>query len=144
MELYTIQDIIELFPRCTEAMVRNYRHKTGIGRWVDGIVYYTADEVTKFVEDTEFLNIARRTVIYEYLKHHPGTTERELQQVMPYSKIITSIILADISMPEYMRDYNGLYEDDNGRLFVEGCEHMNPSRRFSRKEGFFHGIRGSR
>lgn len=144
MELYTIQDILELFPRCTEAMVRNYRHKTGIGKWVDGIVYYTADEVTKFVEDTEFQNIARRTVIYEYLKHHPATTEQELQQVMPYSKIITSIILADISMPEYMNNYKGLYEDDNGRLFVEGYESINASKHFSKQEGFFHGIKGSR
>lgn len=142
MEMYTIQDITTLFPRCTEAMVRNYRYKTGIGVFVEGVVYYTADEVTRFVEDTEFQNIARRTVLYEYIKSHPGTTERELQEVMPYSKIVTSILLADISMPEYADLYGGLYEDDNGRLFVKGHERINASKRFSNREGFFHGAKG--
>ena len=53
-KLYTIDDIIKLFPRCTDYMVRNWRHKTKKGMLIDGVVYYTVDEVTEFVELTEF------------------------------------------------------------------------------------------
>ena len=96
-EYYTIDDIINLFPRCTTFMVRNYRYKTKIGLMIDGVVYYTADEVTKFIEDVEFENIARRTVMYEYIKHHPGVIGQSAYNAHIETTVIINAHLFEIS-----------------------------------------------
>jgi hypothetical protein len=139
--LYTIDDIVVLFPRCTEFMVRNYRYKTKIGTVIDSVVYYTADEVTKFVEDVEFENIARRRILYEYIKHHPGVKEKDLSKYLPYSKQVLSSLLIDISSVEYLKDYPNLYEEDDGGLFVEGFEKIPETKQCTKTEGIFFSIR---
>lgn len=136
-KLYTIHDIIGLFPRCTEAMVRNYRWKTGIGRQIEKIIFYTADEVMQFVEDTEFKHISRRSQIYNYIKKHPGITEKQLCKIMPYPEYSTKSILADISQKEYLQDYPDLYEEDNGGLYVVGYEKISSQKNFTKSEGMF-------
>lgn len=136
-----MEDILNLFPRCTEAMVRNYRWKHGIGSVVDGVIQYTEIEVMKFIEDTEFENIKRRNSVYEYIKLHPGITEEQLVNFLPYPKYMTRNILAEISLPEYYKLYDGLYEDDNGRLFVSGFERVLQDKKFSNSEGIFFSVK---
>lgn len=140
-KLYSMEDILNLFPRCTEAMVRNYRWKHGIGSVVDGVIQYTEIEVMKFIEDTEFENIKRRNSVYEYIKLHPGITEEQLVNFLPYPKYMTRNILAEISLPEYYKLYDGLYEDDNGRLFVSGFERVLQDKKFSNSEGIFFSVK---
>jgi hypothetical protein len=143
-EYYTIDDIIKLFPRCTTFMVRNYRYKTKIGLQIDGVVYYTADEVTKFIEDVEFENIARRTVLYEYIKHHPGVKEKDLYKYLPYPKQTIANLLVDISTIDYVKQYPGLYEEDDGGLFVEGFERIPESKQCTKTEGIFFSVKKRR
>lgn len=140
-KLYSMEDILNLFPRCTEAMVRNYRWKHGIGSVVNGVIQYTEIEVMKFIEDTEFENIKRRNSVYEYIKLHPGITEEQLVNFLPYPKYMTRNILAEISLPEYYKLYDGLYEDDNGRLFVSGFERVLQDKKFSNSEGIFFSVK---
>ena len=139
--LYTIDYILDLFPRCTEFMVRNYRWKTGIGRVIDGIVHYTSDEITKFMEDTEFENIARRTMLYNYIKNHPGVKEEELHKYLPFSKQVIGTLLVDISQPEYMGDYPDLYEEDDGGLYVKGYEKVSKYKSYTKNEGIFYSVK---
>lgn len=140
-KLYTIDYIIEMFPRCTESMVRNYRYKTKIGTLIDGVVYYTADEVTRFIEDTEFENIARRKKLYSYIKEHPGVKEDDLYKYLPFSKQVINTLLIEISQPEYLDDYPDLYEEDDGGLYVIGYELVNKNKTYTKNEGIFYSIK---
>ena len=140
-QLYTIDDIITLFPRCTEYMVRNYRWKTKIGHVIDNVVYYTADEVTRFVEDVEFENISRRKILYEYIKYHPGVKEDDLYRFLPYSKQIISTLLVDISSPEYLSEFPDLYEEDDGGLYIIGHERIHDTKKCTKNEGIFFSVK---
>lgn len=140
-KLYTIDDIIKLFPRCTDYMVRNWRHKTKKGILIDGVVYYTVDEVTEFVELTEFENIARRKILYEYIKYHPGVKEEDLSKFLPYSKQVIGTLLMDISSPEYLSEFPDLYEEDDGGLYVEGFEKIASTKICSKNEGIFFSVK---
>lgn len=135
--LYTIEDIVSLFPRCTEFMVRNWRYKTKAGEIIDGIIYYTADEVTQFVEETEFTNILRRNEVYETIKKFPGITEEQLCNYLPFPKYMTRNLLAEISESEHLDNYKGLYEEDDEGLYVEGFEKINKDKICNKNEGIF-------
>lgn len=140
-KLYSLTEVLDMFPRCTESMVRNYRWKHGIGTTVDGELKYTEEEVMRFIEDTEFENIKKRNSIYEYIKTHPGITEDQLVEFLPYPKYMTRNLLAEISSTEYCDTYKGVYEDDGGKLFVEGYEQVHADKQFSNIEGIFFSVK---
>lgn len=140
-KVYTMEEVLQTFPRCTESMVRNYRWKHSIGHFVDGELRFTEEEVMRFVEDTEFENIKKRNSVYEYIKSHPGITEEQLVEFLPYPKYMSRNILAEISSLEYYKTYSGLYEDEDGRLYVEGFERVPSDKRFSDTEGIFFSVK---
>ena len=82
-------------------------------------------------------NIARRKILYEYIKYHPGVKEEDLSKFLPYSKQVIGTLLVDISSVEYLKEFPDLYEEDDGGLYVEGFEKIASTKVCSKNEGIF-------
>lgn len=137
--MQTIKDIVRSFPRCTKWMIINYRWKTGAGVRIDNRVYFTDEEVRKFIEETDGENIELRDELYEFIKTHPGLKESNLHNHLSskFTKNRTANLLADISFTDDYPQYSGLYEEDDDTLYVEGYE-INLDKKYDKKNGLFY------
>jgi len=138
-EIYTINEIVELFPRCTRFIVINYRWKYKVGKNVNHKIYFTKKEVDKFIEETESENMKLRCELYNFIKNHPGLKDSNIYNHLnkKFTKNRTQNLLADISMQEYQDKYPGVYEDDESRLFVIGFE-IKLNKKYDKKNGIFY------
>ena len=134
-ELYTINEIVKLFPRCTNYMVVNYRWKYKVGKKIHHRVYFTNEEVQTFIETIELDFMKRRTYMYEFIKFHPGILDRRLFKYIEWTPSITAKILADISEKEYLDQFPDLYEDDNDRQYIKGFELV---KKYTKEHGIFY------
>lgn len=137
--MQTIKHIVKCFPRCTKWMVINYRWKTGAGTRINNKIYFSDEEVNKFIDETDGENIKLRDELYEFIKFHPGLKESNLYNHLgsKFTKHRTANLLADISFVDDYPQFVNLYEDDDDTLYIEGFE-INLNKKYDRRNGLFY------
>lgn len=108
---------------------RNYRFRKNegkkIGRRIGKELYFTLDEIKIYMQYNERRKLKELKRLYNVIKRNPGVKEEELPFIFGKSKENTINMLTDISLPPYCYNYKGLYEEDDGGLFVKGFETKN-------------------
>lgn len=142
--LFTLEEVLELNPDLNEQMVRNYRFnsKNKIGRKINKKLYFSEKDIDKMLNITVKYYNRLRDKMFNFLKNHPCVPDKMLHLYLRkydkktgWSKDLTSKILADLSDEDCKEKYCGLYEDENGFLFIEGYEQI---KKRTKKTGFFY------
>lgn len=141
--MYTINDILKDNFFISYWQIMNFRRFNDIGSVIDGTLYFTKFEKDYLIEEIVKDSDKKRKFVYNYIKNHPAIKEQDLWKHLQryaneyqFTKDNVASTLADISQPDTLDEYAGLYEEDDGKLYVLGNE-LNLKKKYDKNHGLF-------